>query len=130
MKGITPVVAIILLLLITVSMVGFAFVWFTRISTLASEKIENRTEALLTTKSIRIENARGTTVDIRNTGDVVIRDAELAFYVSDVRQAGTTCPASIAPNAVVSCTLPGAGCPAGSRLRITVTGGLDVITCT
>lgn len=127
MKGITPVIAIILLLLITVAMVGFAFVWFTRISTTAAERIENQTERLLSVKSLRIENAIGTTVDIRNTGDGTISAPEMAFYVNDIRTPAT-CP-SIAPNAVATCILTNSTCPTGGRVRVTVTGGTDVTTC-
>lgn len=58
MKGITPVVAIILLLLITISMVGFAFVWFTRIGELTTQQTEEQLQGELTRtgQKIRIES--------------------------------------------------------------------------
>lgn len=126
MKGITPVIAVILLLLITVAMVGFAFTWFTRISTTAAERIENQTERLLAIKTIRIENVVGTAVDIRNTGDGTINSGEMAFYVNNARVTATG--ANIAPNAVQTYTLASA-CPTGGQVRVTVTGGTDVTTC-
>ncbi|MBI2233313.1 MAG: hypothetical protein HYU56_05310 [Candidatus Aenigmarchaeota archaeon] len=111
MKGITPVIAVILLLLITVSLVAFAYTWFTRVATTAATGIENQTSKLLATKSIRIENAKvsGTTtnIDLRNTGDVIINSGELAFYIEDGRVVGSLgCPASIAPGSVVTCSPP------------------------
>lgn len=136
MKGITPVIAVILLLLITVSLVGFAFVWFTRISTTAGTAIENKTGELLRSKSIRVENARATAVDLRNTGSVTINENELAFYINNARNTTTiTCGAAatndaIAPNAVLSCTLGVAdNCGPGVPLRVTVPGGQDIVSC-
>ena len=134
MKGITPVIAVILLLLITVSLVAFAYTWFTRVATTAATGIENQTSKLLATKSIRIENAKvsGTTtkIDLRNTGDVIINSGELSFYIEDGRVvAALGCPASIAPGAVVTCSPPAVQCNATQRLRVTVPGGGDINTC-
>lgn len=134
MKGITPVIAVILLLLITVSLVAFVFTWFTRVATTAAAGIENQTGKLLATKSIRIENAKvsGTTtnVDLRNTGDVIINSGDLAFYIEDGRVvAALGCPASIAPGSVVTCSPPGVTCNATQRLRVTVPDGGDINTC-
>ena len=134
MKGITPVIAVILLLLITVSLVGFAFVWFTRVATTAATGIENQTGKLLATKSVRIENAKvsGTTtnIDLRNTGDVIINSGELAFYIEDGRVVGSLgCPASIAPGSVVTCSPPAVQCNATQRLRVSVPGGGDINIC-
>ena len=134
MKGITPVIAVILLLLITVSLVGFAFVWFTRVATTAATGIENQTSKLLATKSVRIENAKvsGTTtnIDLRNTGDVIINSGELAFYIEDGRVVGSLgCPASIAPGSVVTCSPPAVQCNATQRLRVSVPGGGDINIC-
>ena len=134
MKGITPVIAVILLLLITVSLVGFAFVWFTRVATTAATGIENQTAKLLATKSVRIENAKvsGTTtrIDLRNTGDVIINSGELAFYIEDGRVVGSLgCPASIAPGSVVTCSPPAVQCNATQRLRVSVPGGGDINIC-
>ena len=134
MKGITPVIAVILLLLITVSLVAFAFTWFTRIATTAATGIENQTGKLLATKSVRIENAKvsGTTtnIDLRNTGDVIINSGELAFYIEDGRVVGSLgCPASIAPGSVVTCSPPAVQCNATQRLRVSVPGGGDINIC-
>ena len=122
------------MLLITVSLVGFAFVWFTRVATTAATGIENQTGKLLATKSVRIENAKvsGTTtnIDLRNTGDVIINSGELAFYIEDGRVVGSLgCPASIAPGSVVTCSPPAVQCNATQRLRVSVPGGGDINIC-
>src|SRR3989304_6730088 len=129
MKGITPIVAVILLMLITISMVGFAFVWFSRISTISTEKIENQTEKLLTVKTVRIENALGTAVDIRNTGDAQITSADLAAFVNNVRVTISSCnPSPVPVNSLSTCTLASA-CSTGATLRISSPGGADTTTC-
>ena len=58
MKGITPVVAIILLLLITISMVGFAFVWFTRIGELTTQQTQTQLQSQLdaAAQKVRIDS--------------------------------------------------------------------------
>ncbi len=133
MKGITPVIAVILLLLITVSLVAFAFTWFSRVAQTAATGIENQTQKLITTKSIRIENAKVagviTNIDVRNTGDSTVLGSELTFYVEDGRVPVNGCPASIAAGAVATCT-PTVQCNATQRLRATVGSGAgDITTC-
>ena len=87
MKAITPIIAIVLLLMITISMAGFAFLWFQRIGTAAM----NATQAGVTTqqkmagKMIAIESvdAENGLVYVRNIGTYKINaSAELAVYVN------------------------------------------------
>ncbi len=98
-KGITPVIAIILLLLITISMVGFAFVFFGRVTSTSGAQIENATQQLVQQAGARfaIEGYDKNHIYIRNTGNVPI--TSLAFYVENtlVPNAG---PASLAPGAL------------------------------
>src|SRR3989338_8298270 len=69
-KGITPVIAIILLLLITISMVGFAYVFFSRTVSSSGQQIENQTRQLVQQGSVRfsIEGASGNKIYLRNHG--------------------------------------------------------------
>ncbi len=70
MKGITPIVATILLLLITISMVGFSFVFVQRTaqtSTQAGETQLNQTISQIGT-AFSIENVNNNKVYIRNRG--------------------------------------------------------------
>ncbi len=107
MKGITPIIAIILLLLITISLTGVAFLWFTRMGETASQAGSsqlNKTTGQMLLK-IRIdniepspprgeggvggggprlpENQPGNAITIRNTGSLDISSPDLGFYVGN-----------------------------------------------
>lgn len=129
MKGITPVIAIILLLMLTVSMVGFAFVWFQRVAA----SVTNRTASEIASRqnqmaqTIRIDNAGTTTVTVRNTGSVPISNTTLAVYVDNVLQACTWDVASIPPLGFAECTP--ISCPVGSTIRVTAPGNSDEDVC-
>ena len=132
MKGITPVIAVILLLLITISMVGFAFVWFTRLTQTATESISGQQEQLTDelAKHVRIDNVAGTALALRSTGTKTVQTSELGFFIDGVAKtctfsAGVT---SIAPSTVASCTLATA-CGAGSRMRVTAPARPDETIC-
>src|SRR3990167_2206605 len=76
MKGITPVIAIVLLLMITIALVGFAFIWFqstfqTTTST-ASSQIDQQTTAFGKTtiiEAVGVPNSGIQSISIRNTGN-------------------------------------------------------------
>ena len=132
MKGITPVIAVILLLLITISMVGFAFVWFTRLTETATESVSGELNATTSAlaKKIQIDNAAGTSLSLRNIGTQTVEAGQLAFFVNGVSVtctfgAGVT---SVPPNTVRACTLS-TSCSAGSRMRVTAPAGPDEVTC-
>lgn len=150
MKGITPVIAIILLLLLTISMVGFAFVWFNRITTEAASTVGNEATQQLDRQTGRviIDAARGTstanTVTVRNIGSRNINPySELAVFFDGTLQ--TACAwtnnagvaidrtvGTIAPNAVATCTVTfadaGLDC-SGKTARVTAPGNADEMNC-
>src|SRR3989338_429961 len=133
MKGITPVIAIILLLLITISMVGFAFVWFSRVTSSAGSQIENSTLSQLRTQGQRITieniNPSGATVTVRNSGTVSIDQTELALYINNVLTACSWAPTSISPGARTTCDWSGSACAAQTTVKVVAPGGQDVSTC-
>lgn len=133
MKGITPIIATILLLLIVIAIIGFAFGIFQRIATTAGQgsetQVRETTQQLSTL--IRIDNAQGTAVTIRNIGTTTINSTTLAIYVNTVARTciGGWSPASIVPSAIASCTLS-AACNPGETVRITSPGSEASYTCT
>jgi len=143
MKGITPVIAVILLLLITIAVVGFAFVWFQRIAQTTTDITEGELDALRqqTAKRVSIDaiDVTATKVSIRNRGTVPIpigTTSEVSVYVGGALKTctwtGTDCTgisAKISPGAVCTCDWPDASCTAGTPVRVTAPGGFDERTC-
>lgn len=131
-KGITPVIAVILLLLITISMVGFAFVWFSRITQSALAATENRTQTILSQQeqTIRVDNvnAAARQVTIRATGSQSISNSNLKVYVSSILQACAWDAPTLTPGSTITCTFTSA-CNPGNPLRVTAPGGPDETTC-
>lgn len=144
MKGITPVIAIILLLLITISMVGFAFVWFTRVGELATQQTEEQLKKQLEQQSmkIRIDSVSKTSpmgVVIRNTGSAAIPIKSIVGFKNEVNvdcKDGATkfsaSSATLAIDAIVTCTDGRAspeGCTTSDKIKITTPGRGDEVSC-
>ncbi len=89
MKGITPVIAVILLIMITISMVGFLFVWFSGfVPSILSQTEEHMTEQQRQMQMgvgfiAAYSDTDGTlNVSVRNTGTVEIKANELIIIVT------------------------------------------------
>lgn len=135
MKGITPVIAIILLLLITISMVGFAFVWFQRVATTATNSADTQLQNQLNTQAqtIAIDNVDDTNnkITIRHTGTVATDTSKVSIYVSS---AIATCtwdvPGSWAPGVSKTCTVAaGFACTGSTKIDATGPGNRDSSLC-
>lgn len=128
-KGITPVVAVILLLLITVAIVGFAFGFFQRAFTTSSQQAQRETERLTESvgASFRIENAKDTLITLRNTGTGPLNTALLSVYVADVMKACTWSAGNITVSGIGTCTLSSA-CT-GSQVRVVGLSAEDAAAC-
>ena len=148
MKGITPIIAIILLLLITISMVGFTFLWFGRLQEQLTSSISNETSQSLREQgtSARIEvidaapgggasasNYSGTFV-LRNTGTQVLQLSEVSVFVNStiLVTCGWGGGTQVPPNGVATCT-PYLTTPLISRpcntVKVTTIGTGDVRSC-
>jgi len=134
-KGITPVIAIILLLLLTISMVGFAFVWFNRVVSEAGANVEDQTLQELNRQGqrVRIENIQPSTgfVTIRNTGTVDVTGSSIILFenngvISNCVFSGTITPGSTATSSGAGCN----SCVSGTdRIKVTAPGGIDEAIC-
>ncbi len=133
MKGITPVIAIILLLLITIAMVGFAFVWFSRVATTSGTNIESQLNTTFgaSGKKVGIDaiSAAAAAVSIRNTGSATIAAGEIAVYAGGSVVVCTPALGSLAPGAVATCDWSAGSCTSGTVIRVTAPGGSDETTC-
>ncbi len=133
-KGITPVIAIILLLLITISMVGFAYVWFNRVLTSTTEKTSKQLDNQLDqqAKTIRIDNIGNQTINIRNTGSVTVLATDLSIYEgTNLLSVCVPDSDSIMPGAVLTETCNGkAFCDNPKPLiKVSAPGNQDVGSC-
>jgi len=130
MKGITPVIAVILLLLITISLVGFAFIYFSRITETVQTNTESQLENQLQNqqKRIRIESAAGTTVAVRNIGTVTINPAEFAVFFNNSLDTGCVFTA-LGPQSVGTCTLTLTANCQDQTIRVSTPGGSDSRIC-
>ena len=149
MKGITPVIAIILLLLITISMVGFAFVWFSRVTQSATQSGSEQINTISQNAGKRITfeqvDATNDRVYVRIAGSSPVTPSEISVYVNDaLMTAGTWYDSSCAapaytpttqmtPNALVCYVPTGANpiqCPAVPfKIRMQAPGGFDETSC-
>ena len=92
MKGITPVISIILLMLITISMVGFAFVFFGGFSESTSESGESMLSSQISqaATTFRLDNYNENYTVIRNIGSETMPISNILFFVNDVKVDITT----------------------------------------
>lgn len=97
MKGITPVIATILLLLITISMVGLAMVFFQRTAQTAAEAGDEQLAQHLANSASqpRIESINRNMIYLRNAGSSDLEN--LAFFVNNAA-VGHVGPATLAPS--------------------------------
>src|SRR3989344_3862245 len=87
MKGITPIITVLLLLLIGVAIVGFAFAFFTNIfqTTTTETKTVLERQLISIGKNVRIDNVNGNKITLRNVGTRDILDSDLSFYVENTQ---------------------------------------------
>ncbi len=129
-KGITPVISIVLLLMITIALIGFAFVWFTKIWGVAATSGEIGITDLTSRaqKVIRIDNVQAGTpcvITVRNMGGQSISASEIAVYIGDAKDA-TGCPVVLA-NSIETCTLATA-CISGNVIKVSGPNNIDQFT--
>jgi flagellin-like protein len=148
MKGITPVIAIILLLLITISMVGFAFVWFSRVTQSATTSGTAQMQGVVdnSQKRVTLESVVNGKAYVRISGTAPVAQTELSFYdcggagcslaldttagawrMSDCL-VGSPAPATLAVNTLYCFASVSVICPTG-KVRVMAPGGFDETTC-
>jgi len=134
MKGVTAIIAIILLLMITISMVGFAFVWFQRIGTSLTTSIENQTtaETQKAGKLVSIDNINkiGGNLTVRHIGIVNIPVSEILVYANGTVPVSTAeCgwSGNLAVGGFVTCNNAKIiGC---TSIKVTAPGNIDQRSC-
>ncbi len=135
MKGITPVIAVVLLLMIVIALAGFAFVWFQgawrTMSGAAQQQLQQQQEAML--KTVKIDNVnvdedtQTTTIYIRNTGALNVTKDELGVYIDNALATCTWSDDTIEPNEVETCTVDNVVCT--TSVKVTAPGSTDEVNC-
>ena len=140
MKGITPVVAVIMLIMITISMVGFLFVWFSGYIPTILNQTESQLEEQQRQQRMGIsfinsyENGGDIFVSLRNSGTVDIRADELVIFVrNSTSMIGDpfTYSDSIPPGGTVTALNISVDCPAETdelEIKADLPGPMDDMT--
>lgn len=130
MKGISAVIAVILLLLITIAVVGAASGFFGRITSIAGQSAENQTSEQITrlSKQVTIDSSNSTSASIRNSGTSTLSAGEIALYVNGAPRTCSPALSSLSPGAVQTCNFS-PPCTQGQRIRVTTPGGSAEVNC-
>lgn len=124
MKGVSSIIAAILLLLITIVIIGFAFSFFSRVvqqpMSGAQQQLANQEKQYATT--FRVDSVNNGTVYIRNTGTMPLTN--IAFFVNGIL-VNASGPSSLPPNELGEYILNSsqlAGMPSSSLLHVSSAG--------
>jgi flagellin-like protein len=133
MKGITPVIAIILLLLITVSMAGFAFVFLQRTLEETTSSTEQGLQNQLSQQGQKyaIDNTDDTNnyVYIRHIGTSTGDTSTVSVYINSALAACTwDVSGSWAPGTIKRCTAA-FSCDSNTTIEASAPGGKDSVRC-
>lgn len=108
MRGVSAVIAVILILMITVALAATSYVWFSEVFTTVTAGGTNVTArgvagiaTQFSIESARYGGVNNVTVAIRNTGSVAIDLTTSAAYISD-QFAGVTTKVNTAGTAITS----------------------------
>ncbi len=135
MKGITPVVATILLLLITVVIVGIVMVFFQRTVSGATGATEETlgSQTSQSAKIIRITNANcvsgATTVSMRNSGTQGIIASDVSVFIDNVIKSCSWADMPVAAGGSATCTITEAGDSSSKKVKVVSPGNIDVVVC-
>ncbi len=139
MKGVSTIIAIVLILMITVALAATAYVWFTsifqQITTGAGEATTGTAAAIATKFTIETAkfNATGNNaifVSVRNTGTQIIDTTKAAAYVNDVsRTSSGYTRLTINQDELASFNVTGTSADCNANLKITLQAGVaQVVT--
>ena len=107
MRGITPVVSVVLLLLITISILAFSFLFFQNITTTSGTQAQQAAEGqanklLQTVEIIAVEDGQ---ITVKNIGTQAIKPEDVKVFVDGAPIAVTNTPGNIEPGRTKTFTL-------------------------
>ena len=130
MKGITTIIAFLLLLLITLSVTGITAVFISKLTDMAGQSayIETTNQVNKFSKQVIIDSASLSSVSIRNIGSQRIEASELAVYVNYEMMMCSPLLSALAPNTAQTCNFSPA-CLPGQPIKITSPSNSMEIPC-
>jgi flagellin-like protein len=130
MKGISAIIASILLLLVAIAIIGFAFTFFQRITATSGAQTEQQLNSTATQiqTALKIDSASANSLTIRNIGSATISTAAVGVYVNNVPQSCSWSIGSLQPGAIATCT-SGFSCTTGQQVRVTSASVVDAVAC-
>lgn len=119
MKGISVVIASILMILITIGVIGFVYIFFSRITSTAGSAAQNQSEEQIAqfSKQILIDALNSTSVTIRNTGTSSIAPSEISVYADGSPRSCNPAISAIAPRSTQTCNFS-PPCTTGQKIKV------------
>ncbi|HIG97585.1 MAG TPA: hypothetical protein HA230_04550 [Candidatus Aenigmarchaeota archaeon] len=120
MKGITTVIAILLLLLITLSVTGITAIFINRLTDMAGQSAQNEasSQIIKISKQVIIDSWSSSSVSIRSIGSGRIASSELAVYVNYKMVTCSPQLSDFTPNTMQTCNFSPA-CLQGQPIKVT-----------
>lgn len=135
MKGISAVISVVLILMITVALASMAYVWFTTVFRTITTGTEEAAAGGITAMATKftIESAYNTSttpnivnVSIRNTGTKDIKTGTIAAYVNGVSSTvSNPSPATLTPGMPGSFAVTVTPVPCNGVLKVTEATGYE-----
>lgn len=131
MKGISPIIATILILLITVAIVGIAYTFFIRTTQTTTVAVDTSTQTLVANSMVQLsmDSISSNGIFIRNSGTAAEPAGDVAVYING-RPVNVTTP-QVDPGATAQIIFPSTFTIAdGGSNNLKITDGLNTITDT
>ncbi len=138
-KGVSTIIATILLLLVVIAIVGYSFGFFQSFFGQATSTGTEQLESVQGTlqQAAGIETATSNGFVIRNTGTASLTLSQLGVFVNNApvscslwsTPTNNTTITNVTSRGFANCTFVGATCTSGATLRVTTPGLSDTFTC-
>ena len=132
MKGMSAIITVVLLVIITVALVGVVATNFQSLTQSSAQQAQQQVEASSErlTQTVRIESASSDKVVVRSTGTTAIQTSKLAVFIDSVL---TTCAwdlTSIGQDQLATCTYDvSTTCSSGTEIKVTAPGNTHSTKC-
>lgn len=122
-KGITPIIAIVLLLMMTVAAFGLTFVWVQSTQSDLQENVGEDISAIREKMStcISIESVSEHNVYLRNCGEGILKSSLLSVYIDGIPTASMLSPLTVDPEDVGTITLNLTNVPIKNTMDLKIT---------